>query len=113
MQAGKAAKAWRVLQALAAELDRDAPLMQALAFARIAMEGDGGLDQSRLADELKASGAAASRTAQALSKVHYLKDRSGYGLIDIEMGNLDRRSRVLKLNDKGRRAFARVMDELK
>lgn len=109
MTSSEAAKVWKVLQALASELDRDAPLMQALALARIAMAGEVGLDQSVLMDDLKASSASTSRTVQALSSVHYLKDRAGYGLVERIFDASDNRRRTLKLTTNGRRAIDKVV----
>ena len=102
----------RLLQTLADGLDRDAPMMQHLAFLHVALAGDGGMDQADLADRLGASGAATSRTVQALGQIHYHKDKPGFGLVDQQFDPTNHRKRRLTLTAKGRLIHARVLEAL-
>ena len=113
MKAGDAAALYRLTQEMSEILDRDAPLAQALALLRVAMSGDIGIDQGKLADEIAMSNSATSRTVQALSQIHYLKDRPGYGLVERMFDPTDNRKRELKLSPKGQRAIERLMESLK
>lgn len=106
------ARALAVLQALASILNRDAPLVQAMALLSIARAGDGGVDQARLMTELKTSTAGISRTVQALSAVHYMKDREGYGLVERVFDPMDNRRRTLRLTASGRKAVAKVLSAM-
>ena len=99
---------WKVLTILADELDRDAPLLQSLALAKIASHGEMGMDQGRLMDDLKTSSASASRTVQTLGTTHYLKDREGYGLVERQFDPVDNRKRTLRLTPKGERVMAKL-----
>lgn len=110
MKIGEAATLYRFVQELADVLDREAPITQALAFLRVAMAGDVGIDQGKLADDLKISSAGSSRTIQALSTIHYLKDRPGYGLVERVFDPTDNRKRELKLTAKGRRAVDKLLE---
>lgn len=115
MKQGDAAALYRLAQEMSEILDRDAPLAQVLAFLRIAMSDDGelGIDQAKLADAIAMSNSATSRTVQALSPIHYLKDRPGYGLVEQRFAKGDHRKRELHLSPKGERALARLAESLK
>jgi DNA-binding MarR family transcriptional regulator len=113
MKLGEATSLLRLMQEMADVLDREAPLTQAIAFLRIAAAGDMGIDQGRLADDLKLSSAGASRTIQALSSIHYLKDRPGYGLVERVFDPTDNRKRELKLTSKGEKAVEKLIDAAK
>jgi DNA-binding MarR family transcriptional regulator len=110
MKTAEAAMLYRLTQEMADVLDREAPITQMMAFLRIAMSGDTGIDQGRLADDLKLSSAGASRTIQALSTIHYLKDRPGYGLVERVFDPTDNRRRELKLTPKGEKAVDKLVD---
>lgn len=99
---------FRIAQIVAEEMDRDAPLLQVMAFLRIASAGEAGVDSGQLLSELKTSSAAMSRTTQALSPVHYLKDREGFGLVDITFDAQDKRKRIVRLAPKGEKLAAKL-----
>lgn len=113
MKQGDAAALYRLAQEMSDILDRDAPLAQVLAFLRVAMNGDMGIDQGRLADEVHLSNSATSRTVQALSSMHYLKDRPGYGLVERVFDPTDNRRRELKLTPKGQKAVEKLSEAIK
>lgn len=98
----------RVAQLVAEEMDRDAPLLQVMAFLRIASAGEAGVDSGQLLNELKASSASMSRTTQALSAVHYQKDREGFGLVEITFDAQDKRRRIVRLTPKGEKLAAKL-----
>lgn len=113
MKAGDAAALYRLAQEMSDILDRDTPLVQVLAFLRVAMSGDIGIDQGKLADDIALSNSGTSRTVQALSTMHYLKDRPGYGLVERVFDPTDNRRRELKLTAKGQKALDRLSESLK
>lgn len=98
----------RILSTFAHELDKDMPLSQLLAFARVAASGDAGVDQGKLMDDLSMSSAGASRTIQALSSVHYLKDRAGFDVVERVLDRQDNRRRFLKLTPKGDKLITKI-----
>jgi DNA-binding MarR family transcriptional regulator len=109
--AGKQAAAnalFKMVTLLAEEMEKEMPLTQVLMFARVALAGGAGVDQGRLEKELKLSSAGTSRTAQALSKIHYHKDRPGHDVIESTFDAKDRRLRALKLTPKGERIIAKL-----
>ena len=108
MEASDAAALFRLTQELADILDRDAPLTQALVFLRVASAGAIGADQGRIAEDLKLPPSVASRSVQALSHVHYLKDRPGFGLIERVLDPTDNRRRELRLTAHGSKAIERL-----
>lgn len=107
-KAGTAATLYKMMTILADEMDVEMPLTQVLVFARVAVAGDAGIDQGRVQDELRMSSASASRTVQALSKVHYFKDRPGFDVVERVFDPKDNRKRTLKLTPKGEKLMARV-----
>jgi DNA-binding MarR family transcriptional regulator len=113
MKTAEAAALYRLAKELSETLDRDAPLVQVLAFLRVAMSGDMGMDQGKLADEIALSNSGTSRTVQALSSMHYLKDRPGYGLVERVFDPTDNRKRELKLTAKGQKALDRLAEVAK
>jgi DNA-binding MarR family transcriptional regulator len=102
----------KLVSLLAEEMDKEMPLTQVLMFAKVAIAGDAGVDQGRLERELQLSSAGASRTAQALSSVHYSKNKPGYGVIDSTFDAKDRRLRALKLTPKGEKLMAKLQQML-
>jgi DNA-binding MarR family transcriptional regulator len=99
---------YKLTTLIAEELDREMPVTQILAFARIALGGDAGVDQGRVQEELQMSSAGASRTIQALSKIHYHKDRPGFDVVERVFDAQDNRRRTLKLTAKGERIMAKI-----
>src|ERR1700730_12034842 len=113
--AGKQATAntlLKMVSLLAEEMDKEMPLTQVLMFAKVAIAGDAGVDQGRLEKELNLSSAGTSRTAQALSKIHYNKDRPGYDVIESTFDAQDRRLRALKLTPKGEKIITKMQQIL-
>lgn len=102
----EAARLYRIVAALADELDKDAPIVQALALLRVAMMGE--VDQGKLQDDLALSSAGASRTIQALSRIHYSKDRPGFDLVERAFDPADNRRRTIRLTTKGQSALTRL-----
>jgi DNA-binding MarR family transcriptional regulator len=88
--------------------DREAPLSYVAAFLRIAHAGDVGVDQGRLQEELGMSSSGISRTIQALSDVHWLKDRPGLKLVERMLDPTDNRRRALRLSPAGRALLHRL-----
>ena len=103
---------YKVMQILVEELDKDLPLSYALAFLRIAMAGDLGVDNKRLQDDLKASSGGMSRMVQTLGAIHWQKDKAGFGLINRDMGAADNRMRQLSLTPKGEKLVAKLVAQL-
>lgn len=103
---------YKLMQILVEELDKDLPLSYAMAFLRIAMAGDIGVDNRRLQDDLKASSGGMSRMVQTLGAVHWQKDKPGFGLIDRAMGAKDNRTRELTLTPKGEKLVAKLTAQL-
>jgi DNA-binding MarR family transcriptional regulator len=99
---------YKLTTIIAEELDKEMPVTQLLAFARIASSGDAGVDQGKLQEELNMSSAGASRTIQALSKIHYYKDKPGFDVVERVIDGQDNRRRTLKLTAKGERIMAKV-----
>jgi len=101
-----------VVETLISEMDRDAPIAQLLAFLVIATSGSAGISQSEVQKTLKLSTAGMSRTVQALSALHYFKDRPGFGLVERIIDQQDNRFRTLKLTPKGEKLMQRVSEVL-
>jgi DNA-binding MarR family transcriptional regulator len=99
---------YKLTTLIAEELDKEMPITQIMAFARIAHGGDAGVDQGKLQEELSMSSAGASRTIQALSKIHYHKDKPGYDVVERIIDGQDNRRRTLKLTAKGERIMAKI-----
>jgi DNA-binding MarR family transcriptional regulator len=99
---------YKLTTIIAEELDKEMPVTQLLAFARIAIGGDNGVDQGKLQEELNMSSAGASRTVQALSKIHYHKDKPGHDVVERVIDGQDNRRRTLKLTPKGERIMAKI-----
>lgn len=108
-----AATLLKLLKILEDDIDRDAPLMQLLAYAHVAASGEVGIDQGKLGTLMKTSSAAISRTVQALSEVSYQKDREGYRMIRREFDPVDYRKRTLTLSDKGQGTLAKIQSVLR
>lgn len=108
-----ATKLSHVIQTMTEELDRDAPITQLLAFLMVATAGPAGISQTTVQKQLKLSTAAISRTVQALSDVHYYKDRAGFGLVERIIDPTDNRFRTLKLTPNGEKLLAKVAEEMK
>lgn len=89
------------------------PITTALVFARVAMAGTLGVDQGKLQDEIKASTAGISRTVQALSEVHWQKDKEGLRLIERQMDRNDNRRKILKLTPKGEKFAAKLIEAMR
>jgi len=62
-------------------------------------------------DDLVLSSSGASRTVQALSHVHWKKDREGLNLIERVIDPVDNRRRALRVTQKGERLIARVLSK--
>lgn len=92
------------------EFDRDAPINQPYAFVRIAAAGGDGLDQNRLQNDMELSSAGISRLVQALSKVHYSKEKEGFDLVQRTFAPHDNRSRQLVLTPKGERVLGKLIN---
>jgi len=109
--AGKQATAgmlYKLVTILSEELDREMPLTQVLAFARVALAGDAGLDQGKLQEDLALNSSSTSRTIQALSAVHYYKDRPGYDVVERVFDTQDLRKRSLRLTPNGEKLMAKI-----
>ena len=102
----------KIVNILNAEMDREMPMTQVTVFARIAAAGDAGIDQGTLQDDLQMSSASMSRTVQALSPIHYFKDRPGLNVVERIFDPQDNRKRALRLNAKGQRLMAKLQEVL-
>jgi DNA-binding MarR family transcriptional regulator len=103
---------YRVFQVMGEGMDRDAPLLNLLALARIAAAGEPGIDQGTLKDELKVANATIIRVVDRLSDRD--KDgRAGYGLIERVMNPSDMRLRLLKLTPKGARVMEKAAEQMR
>lgn len=103
---------YKFMTILSEELDIEMPLTQVMAFARVALAGDAGLDQATLQRDLSMNTSSASRTIQALSAVHYYKDRPGMDVIVREVDAQDLRRRNLRLTSKGEKLMAKLQATL-
>ena len=101
---------YRMVQALTTEMDRDMPITIPMAFLRIAMAGEDGLDQETLQKDLAASSSGITRTTQTLSDRHYLKEREGLQLVQRVMHPQDLRRRILRLTPKGEKLLAKCAE---
>lgn len=102
---------YNVVSALAAAIDRDAPMSLALVFARIAASGPAGVFQSAVQRELGLTPSSMSRAVLNLSDVHHSKTKPGLGLISRFMDSAcDGRQHILKLTDKGRELAAKATE---
>lgn len=106
-----AAKLYKAIQILADHVGREAPLTQVLAYLKIGARDE--VDQGRLMEELGLSSAGSSRTIQALSNVHYAKNRPGYGLVERQLDPMDLRRRVLTLTPEGKKLLTKMGAALK
>lgn len=105
------------LNALAEEFSSEMPLSQARTFVRVAVAGDEGVQQQQLEMDLDFASAAASRSVGALSDFRTDRGRdgkqvAGYGVITRTDEALDRRSKRITLNSKGRAAAQKIAAKL-
>lgn len=97
----------RMLEVLSSELGNEAPLTHARLLLYVAQGGDAGVDQGALARMLDVDPGTVARAAQALGKLHHLKDsagnrRPGLDLINSEQNPQNFRLRTLTLTTKGK-----------
>ena len=104
---------YRTLQIMADAIDRDATLLQVLAFTRVAAAGEAGMDMGALQKELKVSSATITRVVQALGELHYSKAKKGYNVIDRTQNEANLRLRVLKTSTKGVKAAEKLAEALR
>jgi DNA-binding MarR family transcriptional regulator len=99
---------FQTVSLIAKELERDIPVTQVLVFLRIAAAGRCGIDQGELANELGIPSATMSRTIQALSKVHWTKNKAGFDIVERDMSAVDNRRRCIRINTNGEALMARL-----
>lgn len=103
---------YRTLQIMADTIDRDATLLQVLAYTRVAAAGEAGMDMGALQKELKVSSATITRVVQALGEIHYSKEKKGYNVIDRQQNEANLRLRVLKMTSKGEKAAEKLAESI-
>lgn len=100
--------AYKLVSALASEIDRDSPLTLSLVFTRIAAAGPAGIFQNTVQRELGLTSACMSRAVQSLSDV--TKGKQGLDLIYRSMDFArDGRQHILQLTTKGRELAAKAI----
>jgi len=88
-------------------LERVLPFTSAMVFLAVARQGNCGLDQGRMRDELEMTSGTASRAVRSLGT------GGGRGLVERWFNKFDNRKRVLRLTPKGRRLLARTRRALR
>lgn len=101
-----------VLRELTKVIDRDVPITILLVFLAVAEAGAEGVDQGEVMDNLEISSAGMSRAVQSLGKVHYLKGKPGFDLVERTFDPTDNRRRVLKLTSAGEKLARAVLRKM-
>ena len=104
----EAKKLLSALQTLLDETDKNIPASHLRFLLHVYLAGEGGTSHEQM-QKLDFGPSVASRLMQDFTKVRYDKRTPGYDMITVELDPMNFRRKIIRINQRGRRAIERAL----